>query len=498
MGKYILSFDQGTTSSRALLFDETFQVVGLDQIELRQIYPKAGYVEHDAMEIWQASLLTAQNAIKKAGISASEIVSIGITNQRETTVLWERDSGTPLYHAIVWQDRRTSEYCASLKQSGVSDVICRKTGLLADPYFSATKLRWLLQNIDGAYERALKGELCFGTVDSWLLWNLTGGKSHLTDATNASRTMLYNIHDGRWDEELLENFDIPVQLLPEVRDCTSDFGFSDEAFFCTKIPINGMAGDQHAALIGQGCFQAGAVKSTYGTGCFMLMNVGEAAVPSTNNLLSTLAYQIDGKRTYALEGSIFIAGAAVQWLRDEVGIIGASDECDGLAASSDMDDPVCLVPSFTGLGAPYWQPDVQGALFYLSRGTGRAEIVRATLESVGLQTKDLIEAMKSDWDAASDVQQILRVDGGLARSDWAMQFLADILQCPVDRPQLTETTALGAAYLAGLHQGIYPDFENFGKLWSLERQFTPLRAKTEMDEKYRLWGRAVAMLLNDQ
>lgn len=491
MGAHILSLDQGTTSSRALLFDERFQVTGLAQREHQQFYPKPGWVEHDASEIFTNSVMTAKEAVAKAGLEMSDVAAIGITNQRETVVLWERESGKPLHRAIVWQDRRTSGRCAKMR-ADYGNLITEKTGLLLDPYFSATKLAWLLDEIPGARQAAEAGALCFGTIDSWLIYKLTGGRVHVIDATNAARTMLYNILEGGWDEDLLEIFSIPPALLPEVKDCIADFGVTATEVLGAEIPIRGVAGDQHAALIGQACFEPGAMKSTYGTGCFALMNIGAAPVRSTNNLLTTLAYRIDGKASYALEGSLFIAGAAVQWLRDELKIIERAEQCDELAAASNASDPVVMVPAFAGLGAPYWVAEARGALLNMTRGTGREEIVRAVLESVGLQTSDLMRAMTADWGAGASGLEVLRVDGGMANSDWAMQFLADILNCPVERPANTETTALGAAYLAGLAAGVYPGFEEYAKSWQVARRFEPGETYDWRALKLERWARAVA------
>ena len=501
MKTYILSLDQGTTSSRALIFDKTQEIVGLGQIPFKQIYPKAGWVEHDPMEIWQTTLNAAKTAIKQAKISPSEITAIGITNQRETTVLWERATGKPVANAIVWQDRRTSDFCKELKEAGKEQLVKEKTGLLLDPYFSATKLKYLLDNAKSGgvslQTRAEKGELCFGTIDSWLLWKLTGGKEHKTDATNASRTMLYNIRTSEWDDELLELFNIPRSMLPEVRNTVDEFGNSDPDIFGASIPIKAMAGDQHSALIGQACFKKGDIKSTYGTGCFALQNIGEEISFSDKGLLTTLAYQFNDTPTYAIEGSIFIAGAGVQWLRDEVGLIKEASECDELANSSNLEDPVCLIPAFAGLGAPYWQADVRGALLNLTRGTGKAEITRATLESVGFQTKDLFNAMKSEEREASNssfTPTTLKVDGGLTNSNWTMQFLADILNCNVEVSKTSEATALGVAYLAGAESGLYGNWEEFSENWQCSKLFSPEKDENWRIEKFQIWQRAIHTL----
>ena len=495
MGGLILSLDQGTTSSRALLFDDQLNLLAMAQEEFAQIYPHPGWVEHDADAILETSLACARRVLEKAGVAASELAAIGVTNQRETVVLWDRQTGRPLYHALVWQDRRTSELCQKLASEGHGPLIAEKTGLVLDPYFSATKLKWLLDEVPGARAAAERGALCFGTIECWLIWHLTGGHSHKTDATNASRTMLYNIVDGQWDEDLLALFDVPPALLPEVVDCDGDFGVTAASVLGAQVPIRGAAGDQQAALIGQACFEPGQMKATYGTGCFAVLNIGAEPVVSSSNLLTTLAYQLDGKRTYALEGSIFIAGAAVQWLRDEVGLIEAARECDQLAASSNLDDPVCLVPAFTGLGAPYWRANARGALMNLTRGTGRAEIVRATLESVGLQTYDLYQAMMKDWPDLAKTDRVLRVDGGMSASEWTMQFVADMLDCPIDRPQLAETTALGAAYLAGRGAGLCPDLGEFAHDWAVDKRFEPVLTAAERACKVERWGLAVAGVL---
>lgn len=502
MKNYCLSLDQGTTSSRALVFDQTHEIVGLGQFPFTQIYPQSGWVEHDPIEIWQTTLKAARTAIEAAKINPTEIAAIGITNQRETTVLWEKATGKPVANAIVWQDRRTSSTCKELKEQGKEELVRAKTGLLLDPYFSATKLKWLLDQGEAKGEhlsdKATNGELCFGTVDSWLLWNLTGGKDHKTDATNASRTMLYNIVEGRWDKDLLELFNIPEQILPQVMNTIDEFGETDEALLGASIPIKAIAGDQHSALIGQACFKKGDIKSTYGTGCFALQNIGEEIVYSNSGLLTTLAYQFEDKPTYAIEGSIFIAGAGVQWLRDEVEIIKEAKECDELASSSNLDDPVCLVPAFAGLGAPYWQADVRGALLNLTRGTGRKEITRATLEAVGFQTKDLLTAMAEEHEKGeegnSHLHKTLKVDGGLTNSNWTMQFLADILDCTVEVSKTSEATALGVAYLAGKSVGLYEDFDKFTQKWQFSKQFSGLKDESWRNKKVQTWKDAISLL----
>jgi len=491
--KLVLAMDQGTTSSRAILFNSDYGIVEQAQCEFKQHFPNSGWVEHSALDIWQTSLDTAREAISKARVSAEQIASIGITNQRETTVLWDRQTGEPIHHAIVWQDRRTADLCDNLKTEGLEPMVSSKTGLLLDPYFSATKIAWLLDNVSGARDRAERGELAFGTMDSWLLWNLTGGKSHATDATNASRTLLYNIHSGEWDPELLKVFNIPPSVLPEVKDCAADFGSTD--LFGKAIAIMGIAGDQHAATLGQACFEKGMLKSTYGTGCFALLNTGETAVSSSNRLLTTIAYQLDGKVTYALEGSIFIAGAAVQWLRDGLGIIDSAKQSGELAAEADEHQDVYMIPAFTGLGAPWWDPKARGALIGLTRGTGPAEISRAALESVCYQTLDLLNAMHADWQ--QDAQTVLRVDGGMVASDWTMQRLADILQAPIDRPVIAETTALGAAWLAGSRAGVWPDQQGFAENWRLDKHFDPQMDKQQRDKKVAGWNDAIQRVLVD-
>ena len=490
--QYILSMDQGTTSSRAIIFDQQYAIVEQAQQEFAQHFPDSGWVEHNPADIWQTSLDTARQALANSGISADQIAAIGITNQRETTLLWDRNSGEPVYNAIVWQDRRTADYCNSLKDQGQESMITSKTGLLLDPYFSATKVAWILDNVEGARARAEAGELAFGTMDTWLLWNLTEGRSHATDATNASRTMLYNIHQGSWDNELLSLFNIPSSVLPEVKDCAADFGHS--SLLGAEIPILGIAGDQHAATLGQACFDTGMMKSTYGTGCFALLNTGETAVTSNNRLLTTIAYQLDGKTTYALEGSIFIAGAAVQWLRDGLGIIDSAKQSGELAAEADDSQQVYMIPAFIGLGAPWWDADARGALIGLTRGTGPAEISRAALESVCYQTLDLLNAMQADWQQSADT--VLRVDGGMVASDWTMQRLADILQSPVDRPIIAETTALGAAWLAGSRAGVWPDQAGFAQSWKLDKNFAPQMALEERDSKVAGWDKAVRRVLS--
>lgn len=487
MSEYILAVDQGTTSSRAILFNREGHSVHSAQEEFPQYFPNDGWIEHDPADIWQTVERTFQKVLSKIDTSNDVIRAIGITNQRETTLIWDRKTGKPLYRAIVWQDRRTSEYCQQLKSKGLESLISDKTGLLIDPYFSATKIRWILDNIDGARARAERGELAFGTVDSYILWKLTGGKEHRTDATNASRTMLFNIHTQEWDEDLLTLFNIPRVLLPEVMDSSDNFGVTDKDIMGVEIPILGMAGDQQAALFGQACFREGMAKSTYGTGCFMIVNTGDIPLKSESRLLSTVAYRLNGKVTYALEGSIFIAGATVQWLRDGLKLINDAGDTEPLARQTPVDHGVYLVPAFTGLGAPYWDPNARGAIFGLTRDTGIKEIVTAGLQSVCYQTKDLQKAMENDGERPI----ALRVDGGMVANNWVMQFLADILGATVDRPQVAETTALGAAYLAGLKAGIYNSLEELEAMWQREKRFEPQFDKSTRDGLYDGWQNAV-------
>jgi glycerol kinase len=488
---YLIAIDQGTTSTRAIVFDAALAPVASAQQELRQIYPAPGLVEHDPEEIWSAALATVRAAMARAGAEARDIAALGITNQRETTIIWNRATNRPIHNAIVWQDRRTADRCAALRQD--EPMIAARTGLLLDPYFSATKIGWLLDHVEGARVAARAGRLAFGTVDSFLLWRLTGGKVHASDATNASRTSLLDIHRGRWDAELCRLFDVPEALLPQVRDCAGDFGTTE--LFGRPIRILGIAGDQQAAMVGQGCFAPGMVKSTYGTGCFALINTADQPVASKNRLLTTIAYQLGGRRTYALEGAIFVAGAAVQWLRDALKVIGAAPDVNALAAAADPAEQVYLVPAFVGLGAPWWDANARGALFGLTRKSGVAELARATLEAVGYQTRDLLEAMQADWPAAG-TDTVLRVDGGMAASDLTMQFVADILAAPVDRPGVMETTALGAAYLAGYAAGVCPDLPGFAARWRCERRFEPQMDATTRERKWAGWRDAVARTLS--
>jgi glycerol kinase len=503
MARHILVIDQGTTSTRSIVFDADVAPVAVAQQEFGQIYPKPGWVEHDPEEIWTSVLATARQALRNAGLGAADIVALGITNQRETVVVWDRRTGRPIHNAIVWQDRRTARDCERLDKAGHAALIAARTGLLIDPYFSATKIAWLLDTVANARADAQAGHLAFGTVDSFLLWRLTDGAVHATDATNASRTLLFDIHKGAWDDDLLALFDVPRAMLPDVRDTAGIFGDAAASHFGGPIAIRGIAGDQQAALIGQACFRPGMVKSTYGTGCFALLNTGDQAITSRHRLVSTIAYQFGGKRTYALEGSIFVAGAAVQWLRDGIGLIASAAETGTLAAEADPAQDVYMVPAFVGLGAPHWDSEARALLTGLTRGTTRKELARAVLECVGYQTRDLLDAMQADLGQAdlgqadlgltwSEARTVVRVDGGMSASDWTMQFLADILAAPVDRPTYLETTALGAAYLAGMAAGLYPDPETFAAGWSGERRFEPAMPATERDRKYRGWQDAMA------
>jgi glycerol kinase len=493
MSERILVVDQGTTSTRAIVFGAQAEPIAVGQQEFRQIFPEPGYVEHDPEEIWQSTLATIRLALSKADLAPGALAGVGIANQRETTVVWNRASGLALHNAIVWQDRRTAPLCARLKQGGHEALIAERSGLLLDPYFSATKIAWILDNVPGARAQAERGELAFGTIDSFLIWRLTNGRSHVTDATNASRTLLLNIHTGRWDDDLLKLFGIPHSMLPEVLDCAGDFGVTAGEHFGAAVRIAGVAGDQQAALIGQACFQPGMAKSTFGTGGFILLNTGAEAVASRHRLLTTIAYQWRGERAYALEGSIFSAGATVQWLRDGLGIIANASESGPLAAAADPAQRIYFVPAFTGLGAPHWNSEARGAITGLTRGATRKEIVRAALESVAYQTRDLIGAMRADEGAhvSQRTQSVIRIDGGMSASDWTMQFLADMLDAPVDRPEVLETTALGAAFLAGWQAGIYPGPEEFARSWRVQRRFTPAMPRDERESRYRGWRDAV-------
>ena len=487
----LLSIDQGTTSSRAMLFDECGGSIYTAQKEFTQYFPRDGWVEHDAEEIWASILEVTGEAIKQANKNDMEIVAAGITNQRETTVIWDRQTGTPLYNAIVWQDRRTAASCSKLRSAGYEPQVAQKTGLLLDPYFSASKIAWVLDEIEGARSLAERGRLAFGTMDCFLIWRLTGGKVHATDATNASRTLLFNIHDQDWDPALLELFHIPASMLPEVLDCAADYGVISKSLFAQEIPISGVAGDQQAALIGQACFQPGMLKSTYGTGAFLVMNTGTQAVRSQNRLLTTVAYRLDGITHYALEGSIFVAGAAVQWLRDGLGIIENAQQTEALVASSDGNKGVYMVPAFTGLGAPHWDPQARGAIFGLTRDTGVTEFVRAALESVCYQTADLLGAMQADALTPEEI----RVDGGMVNNDWLCQVLADVLDVPVSRPVETETTALGAAYLAGLQIGVFDSVDDIQAHWRIERKFQPSMLPLTRTNLLKGWHDAVSRVL---
>ncbi|MDX1492183.1 MAG: glycerol kinase GlpK [Pseudohongiellaceae bacterium] len=491
MTQYILAFDQGTTSSRAIIFDKDSNRVGIGQQEFTQHFPHDGWVEHDPEDLWQSSLASYKEALASSGLQAKDISAIGITNQRETSIIWNRATGQAIGNAIVWQDRRTSEYCrqieAKLRAESRLDIIQSKTGLLIDAYFSASKIRWMLDNIEGAQEAAENGELAFGTVDTFLLWRLTDGKSHYTDATNAARTLLFNIHDQEWDADLLSLFNIPAALLPEVLDSAADFGFSSTEVLGASIPITGIAGDQQAAAFGQCCFEPGMAKSTYGTGCFLLLNTGDKPLKSHNRLLTTIAYRINGKTTYALEGSIFMAGATMQWLRDGLKLFKDASETEKLAKESSADMHVMFVPAFTGLGAPYWDADARGAIYGLTRDTGIKELVTAALLSVCYQTRDLQMAMEAD----GVKPETLRVDGGMAKNDFVLQNLADLLGGQVDRPEITETTALGAAYLAGLQIGIYDSLEAISQKWKLEQSFKASKDDEWRKQRYALWQDAV-------
>lgn len=488
MGQHILAIDQGTTSSRSIIFSPKGSIEAIAQQEFSQKYPNDGWVEHDPEEIWESVITTLKNVFENSDVSVSDVAAIGITNQRETTLVWEKSTGKPVYPAIVWQDRRTSQLCRELSNdTDLVDHIAATTGLLLDPYFSATKVAWILDNVEGAREQAEHGELLFGTIDTFLIWRLTGGKSHKTDATNASRTMLFDINKQCWDEKLLSTFNIPKSMLPEVMDCAADFGIIDSNILGTSLPIYGVAGDQQSALVGQACFEKGMAKSTYGTGCFMILNTGDKPLQSKNRLLTTVGYRLDGKTTYALEGSIFMAGATVQWLRDGLKLIDDAAETEALAQRARQDNGVFLVPAFTGLGAPYWDPDARGAILGLTRDTGISEIVAAGLQSVCYQTKDLQKAMESDGARPTTI----RVDGGMSRNDWVMGFLSDILGAEVERPEITETTALGAAFLAGLKAGVFNSIDELIACWKRDSVFTPRLTKQERDHAYAGWKSAV-------
>ena len=492
---YVLSIDQGTTSSRGVIFDKNYEIVSIGQKEFTQFFPDSGWVEHDPEEIWMSTLESCHSALKESKIDPSQIRAVGITNQRETTVVWDKDTGKPIYNAIVWQDRRTSDQCQNLKDLGHESLVNEKTGLLLDPYFCATKIAWILDNVSEARQKANEGQLLFGTIDCFLMWRLSNQQIHSTDATNACRTMLYNIHDGCWDEDLLNLFNIPSSMLPKVCDNAADFGKVDESIFGSEIPITASIGDQPSALVGQACFQPGMVKSTYGTGCFVLINTGYQPVKSNNKLLTTLAFQVNGKTCYALEGSIFVAGAAVQWLRDGLKFIESAQESESLAMQADDSQDVYLVPAFVGLGAPYWDPDCRGALFGMTRNTGPAEITKATLESVCYQTSDLLSAIAKDLGEGK--LSAIRVDGGMAASNWTMQMLSDLVELPVDRPKNLETTALGAAYLAGMQIGFYPSMSDFSDSWQSDSQFNSKMTSDSRERKLAGWKDAVKRTLSN-
>ncbi|MFE4427375.1 glycerol kinase GlpK [Peribacillus butanolivorans] len=489
MEKYILSLDQGTTSSRAILFNEKGEIVHSAQKEFTQHFPKPGWVEHNANEIWGSILAVIAGVLSESSVKPEQIAGIGITNQRETTVVWDKETGAPVYNAIVWQSRQTSEICDELKGRGLNDLFREKTGLLIDAYFSGTKVKWILDNVEGARQKADEGKLLFGTIDTWLIWKLSGGKAHVTDYSNASRTLMYNIHDLKWDEELLEILTVPQSMLPEVRPSSEVYAHTIEYhFFGQSIPIAGAAGDQQAALFGQACFNEGMAKNTYGTGCFMLMNTGEKAVSSEHGLLTTLAWGLNGKVEYALEGSIFVAGSAIQWLRDGLRMLKNAEDSEAYAKRVESTDGVYVVPAFVGLGTPYWDSDVRGAVFGLTRGTSKEHFVRATLESLAYQTKDVLDAMEAD----SGIElKTLRVDGGAVKNDFLMQFQSDLLRVPVERPTINETTALGAAYLAGLAVGYWKDQEEIAQQWAIDKTFNPAMDEQESEKLYDGWKKAV-------
>ncbi|MBP7241776.1 glycerol kinase GlpK [Amaricoccus sp.] len=492
---HILAIDQGTTSSRALVFDARLRLVASAQQEFPQHFPRSGWVEHEPADIWSSTAAVARGAIERAGLAPRDIAAIGVTNQRETTIVWDRATGEPIHRAIVWQDRRTAATCARLRDDGHGAMITERTGLLLDPYFSGTKVAFILDAVEGARARAERGELAFGTVDSFLIWRMTGGAAHVTDATNAARTLLYDIRLGRWDADICALLGVPMAMLPEVRDCAAHFGDTRPDLFGRPVPILGVAGDQQAATVGQACFAPGMLKATYGTGCFALLNTGDTLTASRNRLLGTIAYQLDGRPTYALEGSIFVAGAVVQWLRDGLKLIREASETQALALKADPTQSLYLVPAFTGLGAPWWDPEARGAIFGLTRNSGPAEFARAALESVAFQTRDLYEAMRRDW-PGDGAPPVLRVDGGMTANDFVLQTLADTLGAPVDRPCLRETTAMGAAWLAGMQAGIYPGPDEFARSWSLDRRFEPAMGEARREAKYAGWLDAVRRTLS--
>lgn len=491
--RFIMALDQGTTSSRAMIFNKNGHIVAVAQKDFEQMFPQAGWVEHDPKEIWSSQAAVATEAITKANISSHQIAGIGITNQRETTILWDRKTGEPLYNAIVWQDRRTSSYCNELKEKGYSEKINAKTGLIIDAYFSATKIKWILDHVEGAREKSEKGEVCFGTVDSWLIWKMTGGEKHLTDVTNASRTMIFNIHDRSWDDELLALFEIPKTILPEVKSSSEVYCHTSGNLLSAKIPIAGIAGDQQAALFGQLCTSPGMAKTTYGTGCFLVMNTGDKPVKSENRLLTTIAWQIGDKVNYALEGSVFIGGAAIQWLRDGISILRNASESEMMATGVKDNDGVYFVPALTGLGAPYWDQDARGAFFGITRGTTRAHMARAALEAIAFQVYDVLKAMEKD---AGEATKEMRVDGGAANNDFLMQFQADLTRCSIKRPEITETTALGAAYLAGLAVGYWNSEEEIRKLWEADKIFEPKAEASDIRRWLYYWHKAVGRTQN--
>lgn len=489
MDKYILSIDQGTTSSRAILFDKDGEIKGVAQREFKQYFPKLGWVEHDANEIWTSVLAVLAEVLTESNVGADQIEGIGITNQRETTVIWDKHTGRPIYHAVVWQSRQTQGICQELRDQGYEDTFHKKTGLVLDPYFAGTKIKWILDEVDGAREKAENGDLLFGTVDSWLVWKLSGGQAHITDYSNASRTLIYNIHDLEWDDELLDILDIPKQMLPEVKESSEIYAKTiDYHFFGQEVPIAGIAGDQQAALFGQACFERGDVKNTYGTGGFMLMNTGEEAVTSESGLLTTIAYGLDGKINYALEGSIFVSGSAIQWLRDGLRMINSAPQSENYAERVESSEGVYMVPAFVGLGTPYWDAEARGAIFGLTRGTEKEHFIRATLESLCYQTRDVLEAMEKD----SDIKvNNLRVDGGAVKNNFIMQFQADLLNVEVERPEVSETTALGAAYLAGLAVKFWDNKDSIANGWKLEKEFKPEMDDKERTKLYKGWKKAV-------
>lgn len=489
--RHILAIDQGTTSTRSIMFDDTLTPLSTAQQEFEQHFPQSGWVEHTPQDLWETTLHTCREVLSQH--ATDDIAAIGITNQRETTLVWDRHTGAPVYNAIVWQDRRTSDMCQTLREAGHEEMITATTGLLLDPYFSATKLAWILETVDGARARAEAGELIFGTVDTWVIWNLTGGQVHATDATNAARTMLYDIHKGAWSHDICALLNIPMSMLPEVKDCAADFGTTAKGIFDRELPIRGVAGDQQAATVGQACFEPGMMKSTYGTGCFALLNTGDVPVRSSNRLLTTIAYQLNGTPTYALEGAIFIAGAVVQWLRDGLGILEQASASQAMAEQADVTQNLVLVPAFTGLGAPYWNAECRGAVYGLTRNSGPNEFAKAALESVGYQTRDLLDAMRADW--SGDSKTALRVDGGMSASEYTMQFLSDIIDAPVERPKVLETTAMGAAWLAGHHIGLFPDPQTFADQWAVDARFDPDMDENTRSDKYDRWKRAVTATL---